>query len=441
MMMKKFFTAKFMCHPPEGHRDDVSASEGSRSLEARDSSVASLPQSDMIFGLRLMVLLAVAASILFSAKQAEAQSGIVLSNVGATVVFGEQVTFNATIQTSVPIQNATIIIFDEGHGITRTEPLLINADGTMQFVFDARQNVLRPFATIRWQYEFTFSDGSVFQSESFSVRYDDTRFTWQQLESNGLRVFWYSGDSTFAQNALNAALAGARAINEIFPVDLNQPIDIFIYPSQNDLAILGAETWTAGHADPALGVVLVVIEPGLEQSLQMDQRIPHELMHVMSYRHIGEGYNNVPIWLREGLATLVEVNPSVEYDRVLLDAHTRNALIPLLDLCASFPLQPDSAFLAYATSRSFTTYLRDTFGSSKLIELSRAYADGVTCERGIEVTYGTSLAQLELRWRESTFGENAWGAALRNMLPYLLLCGLVLGIPLLIGLNAIRRKR
>ena len=417
-MLKKFFTAK------RAKGAKIFLKNPSRSLRSS----------------RLMALLVVAASILFNAQQAEAQGGIVLENVGADIVFGEHVTFNATIQTSAPIQNAAIIIFDEGRNITLTQPLLVNADGTTQFVLDARQNALHPFAFILWRYEFTFTDGTVFQSETYSVRYDDTRFAWQQLESNGLRVFWYSGDSTFAQNAMNAALAGVREINEIFPVDLNQPIDIFIYPSQNDLAFLGAETWTAGHANAALGVVLVIIEPSLDQSLQMDQRIPHELMHVLLYRHIGAGYNNIPAWLREGLATLVEMNPSVEYDRVLLDAHTRGNLIPLLDLCDSFSGQPDSAFLAYAESRSFTAYLRSTFGSSKLLDLSRSYADGITCERGIEVTYGTSLVQLELRWRESTFGENAWGAALRNMLPYLLLCGLVLGIPLLIGFNAMRRK-
>lgn len=390
--------------------------------------------------LQLVFLLVVAAYALGSAKQAAAQGGIALENVGAAYLFGEQVVFSATIRTSIPIQNASIVILDEGHGITHVQPLIINADGTTQFVFDARQNALRPFTFIHWHYQFAFTDGAVFQSETFSVRYDDNRFAWQRLESGGLRVFWYAGDSTFAQNALNAALAGVRVINEIFPVDLSQPIDIFIYPSQNDLAFLGAETWTAGHANPALGVVLVAVEPGLEQSLHMDQRIPHELMHVLFYRHIGAGYNNVPAWLREGLAALVEINPSVEYDRALLEAHTRSALIPLLDLCASFPIQPDSAFLAYAESRSFTAYLRNTFGSSKLIELSRAYADSVTCERGIELAYGTSFAQLELRWREAALGENAWGLALRDMFPYLILCAMVLGIPLLIGFNAMRKK-
>lgn len=390
---------------------------------------------------RVLLLVVVAASAFWNAKQAWAQGGVVLENVGAPYVFGEQITFLATIKASIPIQNATIIILDEGHGITHVQPLTINADGSTQFVFDARQNMLRPFTFVRWRYEFALTDGTIFQSEPFFIRYDDNRFAWQRLESNGLRVFWFQGDSTFAQSALNAALAGVRSINETFPVDLNQPIDIFIYPSQNDLSFLGAETWTAGHANAALGVVLVAIEPGLDQSLRMEQRIPHELMHVLLYRHIGAGYNNVPAWLREGLATLAEVNPSVEYDRVLLDASTRSALIPLLDLCASFPPEPDSAFLAYATARSFTAYLRDNFGSSKLIELARSHADDVTCERGVEIVYGTSFAQLELGWRESVLGENAWGVALQNMLPYLILFGMVLFIPLFIGFNAMRKKK
>ena len=411
-----------------------------KSFTAKNAKILLNNSSRTLRSSRLMVLLVVAVSMLMNAKQVQGQGGIALENVGAAVAFGEQIAFNATIRTSVPIQSAAIVIFDEGHGVTQVQPLTIQADGATQFIFDARQNVLKPFAYVRWHYEFTLADGSVIQSETYSVRYDDTRFSWQKLESNGLRVFWYAGDSTFAQNAMNAALAGTRAINEIFPIDLNQPIDIFIYSSQNDLAFLGAETWTAGHANAALGVVLVAIEPSLDQSLQMDRRIPHELMHVLLYRHIGAGYNNLPAWLREGLATMVEINPTSEYDRVLLDAHTRGNLIPLLDVCDSFPVQPDSAFLAYAESRSFTAYLRNTFGSSKFLELSRSYADGITCERGIEATYGTSLAQLELRWRESTFGENGWGVALRSMFPYLLLCGLVLGIPLLIGFNAMKKN-
>lgn len=387
---------------------------------------------------RVLIFLAVAASPVWNVTQVLAQGGIVLENVGVTYVFGEQITFLAVIRASIPVQSASILIIDEGQGITHVQPLAINADGSTQVVFDVQKNTLPPFSFVRWRYEIALTDGGMFQSETYFMQYDDNRFTWQSLESNGLRVFWFQGDASFAQSTLNTALAGVRAINEMFPVDLNQPVDIYIYPSQNDLSFPGFEPWTVGLANAPSGVALVVIEPGLEQSLQMEQRIPHELMHVLLGRHIGTGYRNLPAWLREGMATLVEINPTSEYDRVLLESDGRDAWIALPDLCASFPSQPDTAFLAYAESRSFINYMRNTYGSTKLLELARAYADDVTCERGVEMVYGTSLAQLEFMWKQSVLGQGALGAAIGNMFPYLLLLCLVLGIPLSIGFNAMR---
>jgi hypothetical protein len=383
----------------------------------------------------------VAAAALRPPGVPKEQGGIVLENVGATYAFGEQVTFVATIKSSIPIQNASIVIFDEGRGITHASPVAVQADGATQFVFDARQNTLRPFTFVRWHYEVVLADGSTFQSGSFFIRYDDNRFNWQRMESGALRVFWFQGDALFAEGALNVAVAGLGSINEFFPADLSQPVDIFIYPSQNELQIPGSEPWVVGMAEPSTGVALVAIEPGAEQSLEMERRIPHELMHVMLYRQLGAGYNKVPAWLSEGLATLVEINPTTEYDRVLAEAGARGALIPLPDLCASFPSETGAVYLAYAEARSFTAYLRDSFGSSALLDLAHRYADGVTCERGAELMYGASLAQLELRWRESTLGENALGVALQNMIPYLILCGMVLFIPLFIGFNAMRKKK
>jgi len=160
----------------------------------------------------------------------------------------------------------------------------------------------------------------------------------------------------------------------------------------------------------------------------------------MLYRQVGAGYAHLPFWLNEGLATLAEINPSADYDRVLSAAGSRNSLIPLADLCASFPADSEQTFLAYAEARSFTTYLRDTYGSPGLLNLASVYAGGVDCENGIRSAFGTSLSQLESRWRESALGQNVWGVAFRNMLPYLCLLGLVLFIPFLVGMNSTRKK-
>ncbi len=268
-------------------------------------------------------------------------------------------------------------------------------------------------------------------------------FDWQTLESGMLKVHWYQGDTSFGQAALDAAQAGLESIGRYIPSSLEQPVEIFIYASVDDLKseqIPGAENWVAGHADPALGVVMVVIPPGAEQHINMEQRIPHELMHVMLYRRIGVGYLNIPAWLREGMATLAEIYPNTEYDRALADAAANDNLIPLQDLCASFPSDAGRAFLAYAESHSFTGYLHDSYGSVGLLDLAKTYADGVDCARGTERAFGVSLSSLETQWRSSVLGQNALLSTLENIAPYLVLLCLVLIIPLISILSTLRRK-
>ena len=271
----------------------------------------------------------------------------------------------------------------------------------------------------------------------------DDPFDWQTLESGPLKVHWYQGDASFGQAALGTAQASLESIARLVPPNLEEPVEIFIYANADDLQgalVSGSENWVAGHADPALGVVMVVIEPDAEQRIAMEQRIPHELMHVMLYRSVGPGYNNIAAWLREGMATLAEIYPNADYDRVLAEAASKNDLIPLKDLCTSFPSDAGQAFLAYAESRSFTDYLYDTYGSTGLQNLVRSYADGVDCEHGTERAFGVSLSSLEADWRSSILGQNALLSALQNISPYLVLLCLVLIIPL-IGIVSTMRKR
>ena len=395
----------------------------------------------MKFVHRWLVMIAMIASVLLNAKQAGAQSGIDMA-LSASYQFGEQVTFTARLVSPVQIQKASILIQDTTQVITYSEPVAFNEQGVSEYRFDTRQNLLRPFTTLLWRYELTLPDGSTVQSATGSIRYDDNRFSWQTLDADPLHIHWYKGDDQFGVAALNAAQAGLQNIRGLFAPNLSQPVDIFIYASERDLrgTLYGADGWVAGHADSAAGVITVTIEPGDDQGILMEQRIPHELMHVLFYRQIGMGYKNLPAWLREGVSMLVEVYPNPDYDNVLKDAAARDALIPIKDLCASFSPRIDSAFLAYAESQSFTNYLRGQYGVDGLLNLANVYANGMDCERGPERAFGVSLAKLERDWHSKMLGQSNMMSALGSFAPYLLLLFVVLFFPL-IGAISSRKKR
>jgi hypothetical protein len=386
----------------------------------------------------LIFLLAIA---FLGTEPAEAQAGVDM-DLAASVQFGEGITFTARLASPLQIQNAAIFIHDSSQGITYSQPVTFDTNGVSEFRLDTRQNALRPFTTLLWRYELTLADGSKLQSATDSVRYDDDRFAWQTLESDSLRVHWYNADDLFGLAALNAAQAGIQNIRGFFPPDLAQPVDIFLYASDSDLrgAVSGGEAWAAGHADSAAGVVTVTVEAGADRNIQLEQRIPHELMHVLLQRQIGAGYRNIPAWLREGMSTLAEVYPNPDYDRILADAAARGTLIPMRDLCASFSPQVDSAFLAYAQSRSFTTYLRGQFGADGLLTLARTYADGVDCERGPERAFGVSLAKLERDWQVNVLGQSGFMSTLGTFVPYLVLLCLVVLFPLVGLLGSTKKK-
>lgn len=381
---------------------------------------------------RFGLLFVMAVSLLGPPQQAWAQSGSVVEQAWVETEFGVQVTFWVRIQSPIPIMGGVLYFRDDFDGITRALPLQRVAEGLVSSRYDVTQNVLRPFTTLTYWFEFTLQDGQAVRSADYQARYEDNRFPWKEVSNGLLRVHWYEGDDAFGNALLDAASRGMSQAAGLVASTSLAPVDIYVYANPQDLQgalFLGGEQWTGGHANPKLGVVMAAVTPGPGQGIEMETLLPHELAHVLMYRSVGDAYARLPVWLNEGVASLAELYPNPDYALALETASQRGTLLPMLDLCASFPPDAASAFLAYAQSQSFVRYLRDTYGSTALFALTSAYADGLGCDEGVVRTLGVPLAQLEARWRETALGENAAGVFLRNMLPYLAVLGLLLLLP------------
>jgi len=383
---------------------------------------------------RFTIIVVMAVFLLGLPQQAWAQSGIEVTDVGVFDDFGQHVTFEARIRSSIPITSAALVFNDNFDESVRRFPVNVGPDGVVSYRYDVTQNVLRPFVTISFWFEVTLQNGQTLRSDNYRVKYADDRFTWQQLVDGSLRVNWYEGDAAFGDALLNVSRRGLNAVNAIISSPQTEPLDVYVYASTSDLQsalFLGGESWQGGHANPKLGVVMLAVTPGPGQSIDMETLIPHELAHVMLYRSVGEGYGSLPVWLSEGIASLAELYPNPDYDQALSIASQNGSLLPVSDLCDTFPLDASRAYLAYAESQSFVRFLRDSYGTSALFSLTSAYADGLSCEQGVVRALGTSLVSLDTRWRESVLGQNVAGVFLRNMMPYLGLFVFMLLIPLI----------
>ena len=378
----------------------------------------------------------------------QVQGGFDVINPGVSYNFGQQITFTAQLVSTSgsPITQATISFRDVNEQNTRVEPLIVSPDGSTSFQYNASQNVLPPFATIVFSYQVTFANGQTSTSAAYYFRYDDNRFTWKSVADGGVTVHWYNGDDAFGRAALDAARVSLQNISQMMNVSTgSSPLDVYVYANATDLQsalTLGGRQWIAGHADPALGVVMVSVAPGDTQTIELQRQVPHELAHVMLYRNIGEtGYNRLPAWLNEGIASMAELYPNPDYASALTQASKNNTLIPFAKLCGSFPADSGGAFLAYAQSESFVRYLRSTYGDTGLNALTKSYADGLDCDLGAMRALGTPLGQLDTRWRESALGQNVAGVALSNLLPYIILLVLVLIVPVWSALAVVIGRR
>jgi hypothetical protein len=383
----------------------------------------------------LALLTFVLAAVLSAVQPVHAQQAATLqvTNLSISYEFGTYIAFQAQINLPSPPSEAYLLFRADGEDDTRVLPLKLDAQGNSLERYDLNAGAVRPFATVRYHYRVKLQTGAELTSDEYFFQYEDNRFTWQVFSGDQVTIHWYTGDLTFGQDALDVARRGIKKANELLLVSQAKPIEIYIYASSTDLTEaleIGGLSAVGGHATPDLRLGLVSIQPGPEQGLEMDQKIPHELAHILSYELMGERYTRLPVWLREGIAAQVELAANPNYPLALTQASNQGALLSIESMCAAFPPESGRLFLAYAESESFTRFIINKFGQTGLLALTSAYGDGLNCKQGMQQAYGQSLATVEAEWRASVLGENAGLTAFTNLFPYLAVLVVLLTVSL-----------
>lgn len=233
-----------------------------------------------------------------------------------------------------------------------------------------------------------------------TLSYVDDRFRWRQIARDDVVVHWTDADSTLGQVALDIIESARPEMQAVLPVAV-EPVNIYIYPSMADLRSalrLTGRDWIGAEAMPELDVLLVTAVNPRTAAFDLGQSIPHELSHLMLYRATGAQYDAVPRWFDEGLATHFESTQDAGYRELLEQAIVAQETVPIEQLCETFPAADNKVRLAYAQSASWVSYIQQNYGNEALSALINAYADGASCESGLQRILALSNDEFQQEW-------------------------------------------
>jgi hypothetical protein len=394
-------------------------------FEHHESNASSFPFSDFWLSRvnnrtikKFLPFFALFSLIFFTPIVAYGQAEIPLtSESGADYRYGQIMRFRLSAESEVPVKKITLFVRAPELPNTLTTEVAVDSGKEVQIeqTLDLTQYHLAPFTTVTYWWLVEDEEGNAYTLSEDQIDYVDDQYAWEQLEKDGVQVFWTGDDANVGQAAMDAIVDALPDQQSYIPFEPPDPLRVYVYPSADDLRAalrLTGRDWVGGHAHPELGVILVSATNPKTAEIELEKTIPHELSHMLLYEATGANYGSIPIWFDEGLATLFEEATNGDYETILDEAVRTSNTIPFAELCQAFPEESDKALLAYAQSSSFIRYIQAEYGNFAILQMIRALADGANCQSVTTRAIDRSLEDLNQEWLDDlspqTFPERLW---------------------------------
>jgi hypothetical protein len=357
----------------------------------------------------LLSVIAVGAGQLVSSGTALANgnSYVVIKDGGVVIKFPDTITFKANVSAPASVERVVL-----EYGVEQLTCGTVTAKAFPQFktgtsvdvswTWEMRKSGSEPpGAHIWYRWRATDKAGHETLSDKQIVTWIDTEHKWISITQGSLTLHWYQGTQNFAQSLLDFASKSLAQLKQQTGVDLQSPVDLYIYASTADLqkAVLYEPSWTGGQAFPEHGIVIIGISTtNLEWGEHAEA---HELTHVLVGHLAFSCLANIPGWLNEGIAVYGQGGPEPDSLARLNDAIKTGNLLSIQALSGQFSEKSDKADLSYSQSFSVVNYLIAHFGQEKLNALFKDISQGVTIDAALHAIYGFGLDGLDAGWRKS----------------------------------------
>jgi len=279
------------------------------------------------------------------------------------------------------------------------------------WLWELEPGLIRPGATIYYRWVVKDLDGNETESAENSLQYIDSRFEWQVIEEGLLRVYYYRNKDLAAAVLAEGAAALGR-FREVIGVEAGQPISVYVYASERDMAsaipsrsqAFDARTVTLGMAMG--GDTLVLLGKGRE----VLGTVAHELSHAVVHQATDNPFTELPRWLDEGLAMYAEGELPRDNANALSKAIQSGNLLTLRSM-TSYPGDSRLVDLFYGQAYSLVAYMIETYGPDAMKSLLALIGEGVAPEEALMQAYGLTLDDLEREWLASASVDEGHMAA------------------------------
>ena len=233
--------------------------------------------------------------------------------------------------------------------------------------------------------------------------YEDPNYSWDYVSNGSVTVGYHGPIKRRAKAVLDVTFKTVERMGPILGSDLSVPIRITIY--NNNREMLGAlppgsksirtELITEGQAYTTMGTILMQAGGSLALGTAS-----HEVTHILIHRAAEKRARSVPSWLHEGLAEYGNLNSGFSYDAALDFAIETNRLLPITTM-QGMPGTADDIMIFYGQSKSFISFIIETFGEKSITELMATIKSGKNAETSFKIVYDISLLEAENLWRNS----------------------------------------
>jgi hypothetical protein len=357
---------------------------------------------------KFVFLVVILCLMTMSFNPVQAQSAGISLDDSVTASFPDYIEFDLTIETDILITDIRLHYTVERDGFAEVThevnvgvPLPYQAEMDVYWQWDMRTTGTLPSGTVI-EYWWTLEDvnGDNYQTDIDRVTFNDTNYSWRNVTEGNITLYWYSGDENFAAELMQTCQDGLVRLGEDTGSYLEEPIRIYIYSSSTALqnAMVFAQEWTGGVAYPAYGVIAIGISNfNIEWG---KSALVHELAHLVTYQMTSNPYNDIPVWLDEGISMYAEGELDDSYEDYLREAAIYGTLISVQSLCSPFSADANKTYLSYAESYSFVAFLIESYGQEKMSRLLAVFKNGSTYDNALLTVYGFDMDGLNDLWQE-----------------------------------------